>query len=101
MPAASQNNLVKTLDRGSPPVVDSRQQAVIDHIESQIGRVTARIAPGVIGEVRIPYQGGSETFHAYGWDEADTIEVGTEIIVIERIGPRTVKVTSYEGEDQL
>jgi hypothetical protein len=50
--------------------------------------------------VRIPYQGGSETFHAYGWDEADTIEVGTEIIVIERIGPRTVKVTPYEGEDQ-
>jgi hypothetical protein len=74
--------------------------AVTDHVESQIGRVTARIAPGLLGEVRIPYQGGSETFHAYGWDDADMIEVGTEIIVIERIGPRTVKVTPYEGEDQ-
>jgi hypothetical protein len=73
---------------------------VVDHVESQIGRVTARIAPGVIGEVRIPYQGGSETFYAYGWDDGQTIEVGTEIIVIERIGPRRVKVTPYEGEDQ-
>jgi hypothetical protein len=71
---------------------------VIDHVESQIGRVTARVAPGVIGEVRIPYQGGSETFHAYGWDDGDTLEVGTEIIVIERIGPRTVKVSPFEEE---
>jgi len=72
---------------------------VIDHVESQIGRVTARIAPGVAGEVRIPYAGGSEVFHAYGWDDADTLEVGTEIIVIERVGPRTVKVTPFK-EDQ-
>jgi hypothetical protein len=40
---------------------------VIDKVESEIGRVTARIAPGVIGEVRIPYGGGSEIFHAYAW----------------------------------
>ena len=72
---------------------------MIDHVESQIGRVTARIAPGVAGEVRIPYAGGSEVFHAYGWDDADTLEVGTEIIVIERVGPRTVKVTPFK-EDQ-
>jgi hypothetical protein len=71
---------------------------VIDHVESQIGRVTARIAPGVAGEVRIPYAGGSEVFHAYGWDDADTLEVGTEIIVIERVGPRTVKVTPFKEE---
>jgi len=72
---------------------------VIDHVESQIGRVTARIAPGLAGEVRIPYAGGSEVFHAYGWDEAETLEVGTEIVVIERTGPRTVKVTPFK-EDQ-
>jgi hypothetical protein len=71
---------------------------VIDHVESEIGRVTGRIAPGVIGEVRIPYKGGSETFHAHAWDDAETIEVGTEIVVIERIGPRTVKVAVLEGE---
>jgi hypothetical protein len=81
--------------------VDSGQQAVIDKVESEIGRVTARIAPGVIGEVRIPYGGGSEIFHAYAWEEGETIEIGTEIIVIERIGPRTVKVTPFEEEEEL
>jgi hypothetical protein len=73
---------------------------VIDKVESQIGRVTARIAPGLVGEVRIPYAGGSETFHAHAWDEAETLEIGTEIIVVERIGPRTVKVTPFK-EEQL
>lgn len=57
-----------------------------DQIESQIGRVTRRIAPGTVGEVRIPYQGGSETFHAQAWDDGQVIEVGTEIVVIERVG---------------
>ncbi len=74
---------------------------MIDKVESEIGRVTARIAPGVIGEVRIPYGGGSEIFHAYAWEEGETIEIGTEIIVIERIGPRTVKVTPFEEEEEL
>jgi hypothetical protein len=74
---------------------------VIDKVESEIGRLTARIAPGVIGEVRIPYRGGSENFHAHAWEEGDTIEIGTEIIVIERIGPRTVKETPFEEEAQL
>jgi hypothetical protein len=72
---------------------------VSDVVESAIGRVTARIAPGTIGEVRIPYQGGTETFHAYAWDEGDVIDVGSEIVVIERIGPRTVKVTRLEQEE--
>ena len=69
---------------------------MLDQIESEIGRVTARIAPGTIGEVRIPYKGGSETFHAYAWEEGQEIEVGTEIVVIERTGPRTVKVVPFE-----
>ena len=58
--------------------------------------MTARIAPGTIGEVRIPYQGGSETFHAYAFEEGQEIGVGTEVIVIERVGPRTVKVIPFE-----
>lgn len=68
-------------------------------MESAIGRVTARIAPGTIGEVRIPYAGGTEIFHAYAWDEGDVIDIGTEIVVIERLGPRTVKVTRLEQEE--
>jgi len=73
---------------------------VIDHVESEIGRVTGRVAPGVVGEVRIPYKGGTETFHAYAWDAGETIEVGTEIVVIERVGPRTVKVAVLREEEQ-
>jgi hypothetical protein len=74
---------------------------VSDGVESAIGRVTARIAPGAIGEVRIPYAGGTETFHAQAWDEGDVIDVGSEIVVIERVGPRTVKVTRLEQEEGL
>ena len=66
-----------------------------DPVESQIGRVTGRIAPGEIGEVRIPYRGGTETFHAYSWEDGEVIEVGTEVVVIERVGPRTVKVSPF------
>ena len=65
-----------------------------DRVEYPLGRVIARVAPGVIGEVRIPYAGGSEVFHAYAWDEGGVFEVGAEIVVIERVGPRTVKVAA-------
>jgi hypothetical protein len=66
-----------------------------DQIESQIGRVTGRIAPDTIGEVRLPYKGGSETFYAYSWEAGEAIEVGTEIVVVEQIGPRSVKVSPF------
>lgn len=68
---------------------------VSDRVESQIGRVTGRVAPGTVGEVRIPYKGGSETFHAYAWDDGQVIEVGTEVVVIEQVSPRTVKVSPF------
>lgn len=68
---------------------------VSDSVESQIGRVTGRVAPGTVGEVRIPYKGGSETFHAYAWDDGQVIEVGTEVVVIEQVSPRTVKVSPF------
>jgi hypothetical protein len=69
-----------------------------DAIESQIGRVTARVAPNTLGEVRLPYKGGTETFHALAWDDGQVIDVGTEIVVIELVGPRTVKVTPFSAE---
>jgi hypothetical protein len=66
-----------------------------ENLESSVGRVIARVAPGEIGEVRIPFKGGTEIFHAYAWEEGATIEVGTEIVVIERVGPRSVKVSPF------
>jgi hypothetical protein len=59
----------------------------------KIGRVTGRIAPGVIGEVMVPVRGGTEAFHAYSADDDDTIPTGTRIVVVEYHPPRTVIVT--------
>jgi len=59
----------------------------------KIGRVTGRIAPGVIGEVMVPVRGGTEAFHAYSAIDDDTIPTGTRILVVEYHPPRTVIVT--------
>jgi hypothetical protein len=62
---------------------------VADHeVESKVGEVTGRIAPGTIGEVMIPIRGGREAFHAYAAEPDDVIEVGTEVLVVERVGAR-------------
>lgn len=59
----------------------------------KVGRVTGTIAPGRLGEVMIAVRGGSEAFHAYASDPADTIGKGTRIVVIEYFPPRTVIVS--------
>ena len=59
----------------------------------KIGRVTGRIAPGVIGEVMVPVRGGTEAFHAYATDNNDTISTGSTIVVVEYFPPRTVVVS--------
>jgi hypothetical protein len=65
-----------------------------DHqMVGKIGRVTGRIAPGVIGEVMVPVRGGTEAFHAYSADDDTTIPTGTRILVVEYHPPRTVIVT--------
>ena len=65
-----------------------------DHqMVGKIGRVTGRIAPGVIGEVMVPVRGGTEAFHAYSVADDDTIPTGTRIVVVEYHPPRTVIVT--------
>jgi hypothetical protein len=58
----------------------------------KIGRVTGKIAPGVIGEVMVSVRGGTEAFHAYATDE-DVILTGSRIVVVEYFPPRTVVVT--------
>jgi hypothetical protein len=62
-------------------------------MEGKIGRVTGRIAPGKLGEVMVPIRGGTEAFHAYASDGDDTIAVGTRVVVVEYLPPRTVVVT--------
>ena len=62
-------------------------------IVGKIGRVTGRVAPGVLGEVMIPVRGGTEAFHAYAVDTDDDLPTGTRIVVVEYMPPRTVVVT--------
>jgi hypothetical protein len=58
----------------------------------KIGRVTGTIGPGQIGEVMIPVRGGSEAFHAYASDAAESMATGSRIVVVEYYPPRTVVV---------
>jgi hypothetical protein len=73
---------------------------VADHeVESKVGELTGRIAPGTIGEVIIPIRGGTEAFHAYAAHPDEVIEVGTQVLVVERVGPRSVKVVPFSYEE--
>jgi hypothetical protein len=56
------------------------------------GRVTGKIAPGLVGEVMVAVRGGSEAFHAYAEDGEATIAVGAPVLVVEYFPPRTVTV---------
>ncbi len=59
----------------------------------RVGRVTAVIGPGHLGEVMIAVRGGSEAFHAYASDPEQTITKGARIVVVEYFPPRTVVVS--------
>jgi hypothetical protein len=63
-------------------------QAVI----GKSGRVTGKIAPGLVGEVMLAVRGGSEAFHAYAEDGEATIMVGSRVLVVEYYPPRSVVV---------
>jgi hypothetical protein len=64
-----------------------------------VGRVSKQgaIRPGRLGEVLVAIRGGMESFLAQDAD-GGSIEADEEIVVIERIAPRTVLVTRLNGE---
>lgn len=63
-----------------------------DHkVVGKIGRVTGAVRPGVVGEVIIPVRGASEAFLARS-DHDEPIAVGTRVVVVEHLPPRTVIV---------
>jgi hypothetical protein len=64
-----------------------------------IGRVSKQgaIRPGRLGEVLVPIRGGMEAFLAQDVD-GGSIAADEEIVVVERIAPRTVLVTRLNGE---
>ncbi len=58
------------------------------------GRVTGRIAPGVVGEVMVRVRGGAEAFMAYAAEAGEQIPVGAIVVVLEYHPPRTVYVSA-------
>ena len=64
-----------------------------------IGRVSKQgaIRPGRVGEVLVAIRGGVESFLAQDVD-GGSIDAEEEIVVVDRIAPRTVLVTRLNGE---
>jgi hypothetical protein len=69
------------------------RQMVEQEMIGLIGRVTGVVSPGRLGEVMIAVRGGSEAFHAYASDPAETIAKGIRVVVVEYFPPRTVVVS--------
>jgi hypothetical protein len=61
------------------------------------GRVTGTVGPGLVGEVMVAVRGGAEAFLAYPVDPAESIPVGTLVVVLEYHPPRSVYVARMYG----
>lgn len=64
-----------------------------ERVVGKIGRVTGTVAPGGVGEVMIAIRGGSEAFLART-DEKEKLPVGTRVVILEYLPPRTVVVSA-------
>jgi len=62
-------------------------------VVGRVGLITAPIAPGRLGEVKVAIRGGSEAFHAYAMDPKEAIPKGSRVFVVEYFPPRTVVVS--------
>ncbi|GAA4858567.1 hypothetical protein [Kitasatospora terrestris] len=58
------------------------------------GRVTGRVGAGLVGEVmvHVPQRQGTEAFLAYPAVPGETLEPGSQVVVVEYQPPRTVYV---------
>jgi hypothetical protein len=61
-------------------------------VVGKLGRVTADITPGHLGEVLIEVRQGTERFLARASDSALTIHKHSQVIVVGSLGGRTVEV---------
>ena len=61
-------------------------------VVGKLGRVTADITPGHLGEVVIEVRAGTERFLACAADQAATIHKHTQVLVVGSLGGRTVEV---------
>lgn len=61
-------------------------------VVGKMGRVTAAITPGHLGEVLIEVRQGTERFLARASDPESTIGKHTQVVVVGSLGGRTVEV---------
>ncbi|MQA78459.1 MAG: hypothetical protein GEV10_08265 [Streptosporangiales bacterium] len=61
------------------------------------GRVTGKIASGLVGEVMVEVRGGVEAFYAYPMVPDETFELGQIVVVTDYHPPRTVYVAAAYG----
>ena len=65
-------------------------------VVGKLGRVTAEITPGHLGEVLIEVRAGTERFPARAVDSEATIGKHTQVLVVGSLGGRTVEVRPTE-----
>jgi hypothetical protein len=63
----------------------------------KMGRVTADITPGHLGEVLIEVRQGTERFLASAADPESTIKKNTQVLVVGSLGGRTVEVAPTDS----
>jgi len=61
-------------------------------VVGKLGRVTAEITPGHLGEVLIEVRQGTERFLARASDSTVIIHKHTQVVVVGSLGGRTVEV---------
>lgn len=64
----------------------------------KVGRVTGTVRPGGVGEVLLPFGGGSNTFLAYPHDGESTIPVGRTVVVVAVASTGSVFVREQHPE---
>lgn len=65
------------------------------------GLVTGTVRPGGVGEVQLPFGGGTNTFLAYPHDGESTISVGRTIVVVAVAATGSVYVRETPREPGL
>ena len=66
-------------------------------VVGKLGRVTATITPGHLGEVLVEVRQGTERFMARAADSTTTITKHTQVLVVGSLGGRTVEVAPVDG----
>jgi hypothetical protein len=74
-----------------------RRSSVSYEVIGKMGRVTADITPGHLGEVVIEVRAGTEKFLARASEPEVTIKKHAQVLVVGSLGGRTVEVEPTEN----